>query len=128
VADAYYVLSDPTRRKEYDILLSSRSGSADPSASADFFSEFAKYFSGAAAGASGSSSAKEEKPKPQGPGVAPERPDADYVFTDVFEELLRPEVEKRVPWWTYLGMVSGAGLGMIIANLPGKLTFLFGVI
>lgn len=118
------MLSDPTRRREYDILLSSKSGaasSADPSASADFFSEFAKYFSGAAAGATGtSSSSKPEKsPKEQGPGVAPERPDADYVFGDVFEELLRPEVEKRIPWWTYLGMVSGAGMGFIIANLPG---------
>lgn len=49
----------------------------------------------------------------------PRRPDADGVFGDVFEDLLRPEVEKRVNWWTYLGAASGAGLGFIIANIPG---------
>ena len=66
------------------------------------------------------------------------RPDAEGVFTDVFEEasnhlspdksslkrqnlsqLLRPEVERRVPWWSYVGAVSGGGLGFIVANLPG---------
>lgn len=34
-------------------------------------------------------------------------------------QLLRPEVEKRVPFWTYAGAMSGGGLGFIVANLPG---------
>ncbi|KAG9016650.1 hypothetical protein FRB90_002641 [Tulasnella sp. 427] len=133
IADAYYVLSDPTRRREYDILLSSRPSSnrsSDPSSSSNFFAEFAKFFSGAAgagggdtAGASSSktSSASKEQPsaKAQGPGVAPDRPNAEFVFTDVFEELLRPEVESRVPWWAWVGAMSGAGIGFIVANLPG---------
>lgn len=131
IADAYYVLSDPTRRREYDILLSSRPASnrsSDPSSSTNFFAEFAKFFSGAAAGgdnasasSSKTSSAQKEKPsqKAQGPGVAPDRPNAEFVFTDVFEELLRPEVERRVPWWAWVGAMSGAGIGFIIANLPG---------
>ncbi|KAG8947450.1 hypothetical protein FRC04_010771 [Tulasnella sp. 424] len=131
IADAYYVLSDPTRRREYDILLSSRPSSnrsSDPSSSSNFFAEFAKFFSGAAAGgdnasasSSKTSSAQKEKPsqKAQGPGVAPDRPNAEFVFTDVFEELLRPEVERRVPWWAWVGAMSGAGIGFIIANLPG---------
>jgi len=130
VADAYYVLSDPTRRKEYDILLQSRpssSQSSDPSASNNFFAEFAKYFSGATAGGSSTTSAKGEKPSQSanagayGPEETPERPDPDGVFTDVFEELLRPEVESRVPLWSWLGTASGAGIGFIVANVPGAL-------
>lgn len=65
-----------------------------------------------------------------------ERPDADRVFTDVFEEvraflhthsllnasqLLRPEVERRVRIWSWIGALSGIGLGFIVANLPGAL-------
>jgi len=115
VADAYYVLSDPQRRAEYDRLSSSRPSSertSDPNASGNFFRTFASMF-GAAAGDG----------QPGQPGTAPEqpggRPDADRVFGDVFEELLRPEVERHVPWWTWLGAACGAGLGFITANVPG---------
>jgi len=126
VADAYYVLSDPARRREYDILLQSRptsSQSSDPSASNNFFAEFAKYFSGGTG--TGTTYAEDEEPKAgtgaYGPGVAPERPNADGVFTDVFEELLRPEVESKIPLWSWLGTASGAGIGFIMANIPGAL-------
>ena len=34
-------------------------------------------------------------------------------------QLLRPEVERHAPWWSWLGAVCGAGLGFIIANVPG---------
>ena len=36
-------------------------------------------------------------------------------------QLLRPEVERRIPWWTYMGAVCGAGIGFIIANIPGSM-------
>ncbi|KAG8859099.1 hypothetical protein FRB96_004669 [Tulasnella sp. 330] len=125
VADAYYVLSDPARRREYDILLQSRptsSQSSDPSASNNFFADFAKYFSGGTG--TGTSTAAQDQKAPEsayGPGVAPERPNPDGVFTDVFEELLRPEVESKVPLWSWLGTASGAGIGFIMANIPGAL-------
>ncbi|KAG2121066.1 DnaJ domain-containing protein [Suillus discolor] len=105
VADAYYVLSDPARRKEYDVLFSSkRAGdkTSDPKASSSFFTQFASMFGGAGAAPA------------QGP-----RPDAENVFADVFEELLRPEVERHAPWWSYIGAVCGGGMGFIVANLPG---------
>ncbi|KAH9946803.1 DnaJ domain-containing protein [Amylocystis lapponica] len=112
VADAYYVLSDATRRKEYDVLYSARSSrekTSDPGASANFFSAFGNMFGGKAGGGAGSATG----------ATAADRPDADNVFGDVFEELLRPEVERHVPLWTWLGAVSGAGIGFIVANIPG---------
>lgn len=40
--------------------------------------------------------------------------------------MLRPEVERHVSFWTYLGAASGAGLGFIIANLPGLMLGAYG--
>ncbi|KAJ7446396.1 DnaJ domain-containing protein [Mycena galericulata] len=108
VADAYYVLSDATRRREYDALYTTRARAdrtEDPGSSNSFFSQFPNMFGG-------------------GGGAAPtpgagQQPDAEGVFTDVFEELLRPEVERRAPWWAYFGALCGAGIGFIIANFPG---------
>ncbi|PVG04631.1 DnaJ-domain-containing protein [Serendipita vermifera] len=118
VADAYYVLSDPARRREYDALLAARAyteRSADADASNNFFANFANMFAGAAAG--GNAPQTENKPE----DLFGERPDPDATFGNVFDELLRPEVERIVPWWTILGAASGATLGFIIANIPGAL-------
>ncbi|KAH7883716.1 DnaJ domain-containing protein [Phlebopus sp. FC_14] len=108
VADAYYVLSDPVRRREYDSLYSSQSysnKSNDPKASSNFFAQFASMFgAGVANGA---------------PTNRQARPDPENVFADVFDELLRPEVERHIPWWSYIGAACGGGLGFIVANIPG---------
>jgi curved DNA-binding protein CbpA len=74
VADAYYVLSDPKRRKEYDALYASQSSSNrtnDPTSSSSFFSQFTGMFGGSGA--------------TTGQG----RPDAEGVFADVFEEVIQ---------------------------------------
>ncbi|KAJ2745163.1 hypothetical protein GGI20_002388 [Coemansia sp. BCRC 34301] len=71
LADAYYTLSDPTRRAQYD-----------------------RQHRGA-------------------------HSDADDVFGDVFEDLLRSEVGPDSAWWSTVGMVSGATMGFIVANVPG---------
>jgi len=105
VADAYYVLSDPTRRKEYDDLHASRS-SAEPNTSTNFFAQFANIFTGGT-------------PTGAAPAAEGQRPNADGVFADVFEELLRPEVERHAPWWSWLGAACGGGIGFIVANVPG---------
>lgn len=158
VADAYYVLSDTQRRKEYDALLRTRGfrtsgftssasgagasassgpgptfGSTDPAASAAFFEQFRQYFAGGGGASKSKPHAANEKasddeeeeeeeiPGSAGAWNAGARPDAEGVFTDVFEELLRPEIQRTVNWWTYLGAVSGASLGFILANVPGAL-------
>ena len=33
--------------------------------------------------------------------------------------MLRPEIDRLVPWWTYVGSVSGGALGFIVGNVPG---------
>ena len=30
-------------------------------------------------------------------------------------------MERHAPWWTYVGAACGAGLGFIMANLPGMM-------
>ncbi|KAG1716550.1 hypothetical protein ID866_602 [Astraeus odoratus] len=108
VADAYYVLSDPVRRRQYDSLYTSKSydsKSSDPKASSNFFARFANMF--------GNTGASTGTPDRGG------RPDPENVFADVFDELLRPEVERHAPWWSYLGAACGGGLGFIVANIPG---------
>jgi len=103
VADAYFVLSDIKRRKEYDALYSTRSDrSTDPGSSSGFFSQFAGMFG---AGNAGQTSGTQ--------------PDAEGVFADAFEELLRPEVERHAPWWSYFGAACGGGVGFIVGNIPG---------
>ncbi|KIJ45597.1 hypothetical protein M422DRAFT_227254 [Sphaerobolus stellatus SS14] len=116
VADAYYVLSDPARRKEYDTLYASHASSertTEPESSSDFFSSFANFFSSGATGSNAGAA-----PPPAGFAGA-QRPDPEGVFGDVFEEMLRPEIQRRVPWWTYIGAASGGAIGYIIANIPG---------
>ncbi|KAG6896884.1 hypothetical protein C0992_005448 [Termitomyces sp. T32_za158] len=101
LADAYYVLSDPVRRREYDTIYASRpfNDRSDPNKTSGSFAQSSGMFTSS--------------------GFQPRQPDAEHVFADVFEELLRPEVERHVPWWSYLGAVCGGGLGFIVANVPG---------
>ncbi|ORY95322.1 DnaJ domain-containing protein [Syncephalastrum racemosum] len=63
---------------------------------------------------------KQQKATPMSdatPGSTPN--DANRMFGNVFEELLRPEVEHVKPIWQCLGAGAGALLGFIFANVPG---------
>lgn len=33
--------------------------------------------------------------------------------------MLRPEINRRVPFWAWVGTASGGALGFIVANIPG---------
>ena len=84
MADAYYVLSDPSRRAEYDSLFNSRPPGAftddgaseyeQDQASSSFFQNFSQYFQNATGTAGGGDGGRT-------------RPDPNGVFGDVFEEM-----------------------------------------
>ncbi|KAG0255345.1 hypothetical protein DFQ27_006307 [Actinomortierella ambigua] len=86
VADAYYTLSDPHRRREYDQARRTQQ---------------ARY-------------AWTE-------GHAGEHTEPDRVFVNVFEALLRPEIENPKYFYSPIGMASGAALGFICGGLPGMM-------
>jgi curved DNA-binding protein CbpA len=133
LADAYYVLSDTARRSEYDSLRRSHSFnnysssssntppggfSADPEKEQESSYQFFKsFFGGAGAGASSSTSSS----SPHDTSGNGAQPQANGVFSDVFEELMRPEVHRVLPFWQGVGAVSGAGLGFISFNLVGAI-------
>lgn len=105
VADAHYTLSDPHRRQAYDELRqANRSRWTD---AADDSGNFWSFFGGGA----GTSAAAEEEPEDH------ERPDAEHVFGNVFEDMLRPEVNRVLPLWTWSGAAAGAVLGFV-RSLP----------
>ena len=56
------------------------------------------------------SDSEDEEPRRRG-GSA--RPDADATFGDVFEDLLRPEVHRVVPLWTWAGAAAGMTMGFM---------------
>lgn len=74
IADAYYTLSDPARRSSYDRLRASKSDrerTSEASSSGSYFD----FFKNAAKGTAGTTGG--------------ERPDAEFVFGDVFEDMVR---------------------------------------
>ncbi|KAH9460652.1 hypothetical protein MJO28_003644 [Puccinia striiformis f. sp. tritici] len=114
VADAYYVLSNKNRRKEYDEILrtqQTQSNSTDGQSNNAFSDpiQFLKNFI-----FSNTSHAN------QGDQF---RPNPEATFADVFEDLLQPEIDRtgetKTTKWKYLGAASGGTLGFIVGNLPG---------
>ncbi|KAF4553935.1 DnaJ domain-containing protein 12 [Elsinoe fawcettii] len=125
INDAYYTLSDPTRRRDYD---STRSN-------------FGFGFGGGRAPSE--EPADEEIPRPHASqgfpwsafgfgGQAKTEGDAEQFsnqqFGSVFEEMLRDEGlaegEQATPtgrFWSLVGTVSGGAMGFIIANAPGAI-------
>ncbi|KAF7906625.1 hypothetical protein EAF00_000904 [Botryotinia globosa] len=125
INDAYYTLSEPTRRRDYDA---------------------ARTYHGFGSGASTASTSMdddEEIPDPSaGPGGFPwssfgfsskaknpeeEEKFQDAQFGDVFEEMLREEgmaENNNSPTgklWSMVGGLSGGAMGFIVANFPGML-------
>lgn len=123
INDAYYTLSDPSRRRDYD---SARSYHGFPDTSA---------------GASDPEEEEIPRPKASGGGGFPwssfgfgaknaneEEKFSNEQFGSVFEEMLRDEGlaegEEAKPtgkFWSLVGGLSGGAMGFIVANFPGAL-------
>ncbi|KAG8165440.1 hypothetical protein KVR01_005715 [Diaporthe batatas] len=136
VNDAYYTLSDPTRRREYDSQRKFFGGGASTSAGADPFAEPGNASdTGAGAGAGQSAyswawnfftqQAGNQQQQQQAGRAQQEAENAQ--FGDVFEEMLReqgmaePNGTANNRFWGLLGGASGGALGFIVANVPGLL-------
>lgn len=118
---AYYTLSDPARRRDYD---------------------HARYYHGFSEDAKSSTSTSgQEVPRPEGGRgfpwsafgfgagtTAEEGKTSDEQFGSVFEEMLRDEglaegqeARPTGKFWSLVGGVSGGAMGFIIANVPGAI-------
>jgi curved DNA-binding protein CbpA len=122
INDAYYTLSDPTRRRDYDAARTfhydsySSSDAADeeiprPAASGGGFPWSAFGFGG---GAKTNEAEQESFNNEQ--------------FGGVFEEMLREEglaegqnAQPTGKFWSLVGGLSGGAMGFIVANFPGAL-------
>ncbi|KAK1833759.1 hypothetical protein QBC39DRAFT_345080 [Podospora conica] len=144
VNDAYYTLSDPTRRREYDAQRKLFSGggssrarpapSGGPQMPGGFTSDpFAEAEAEANTGGTGGAGSAYSWAWNFFTGQQQQNQDAnreqteDAQFADVFEEMLReegmadPASRPTGKFWGMLGGISGGALGFIVANVPGLL-------
>ncbi|RKF73801.1 putative J domain-containing protein C63.13 [Golovinomyces cichoracearum] len=121
VNDAYYTLSDPRRRSEYDSTRRyfdfKSSASTASSSRGGNEKQPPENFPWSSFGFSSKAKTEEEK-----------RRFESEQFGDIFEEMLRDENlseqnDKPKGWlWSVIGTLSGAAMGFIMANLPGLVT------
>lgn len=125
INDAYYTLSDATRRREYD---SSRAYSSFTGSTATPESDFEDEIPRAAGGGGGGFpwSAFGFGSAPAGDTEESHNRFSSEQFGSVFEEMLREEGmaegEAASPtgkFWSLVGGLSGGAMGFIVANFPG---------
>jgi len=128
INDAYYTLSEPSRRRDYDAArIYHGFGSGASTASTAFDSDedipdpgpsasTSGGFPWSSFGFSGKAKNKEE-----------EKQFENEQFGDVFEEMLREEgmaEQGGTPtgkFWSVIGGLSGGAMGFIVANFPGMI-------
>jgi len=125
INDAYYTLSDPTRRRDYDSARSFHTGSSGVWEDADE----EVPLGGDQQGSAGFTSWGDFFKSTFGSNTpAQEQERSDTQFHDVFEEMMREEGmaegERAAPtgkFWSFVGGLSGGAMGFIVANFPGAI-------
>jgi curved DNA-binding protein CbpA len=123
INDAYYTLSDPTRRRDYDAARTYHFGTGDTTSEADEEiprpppSASAGGFPWSAFGFGGGRASRSEEEK-----------FSNEQFGSVFEEMLKEEglaegheARPTGKFWSLVGGLSGGAMGFIIANFPGAI-------
>lgn len=140
VNDAYYTLSDPTRRRDYDAQRQLFGGSrgAEP---ADPFADPNDTSTNGDGQQQQQQQGQQQQPngfswawnyftggQQQQDGGHARQQAEDAQFGDVFEEMLREEGmaqpgtnQPTSKFWSMVGGMSGGALGFIVANVPGML-------
>lgn len=128
INDAYYTLSDPTRRRDYD---SARTYSSFTGTTATPESEFDEEIPQSNPGGGGFASGFPWSAFGFGSAPAGNTEESHNRFSSeqfggVFEEMLREEGmaegEQATPtgkFWSIVGGLSGGAMGFIMANFPG---------
>jgi len=126
INDAYYTLSEPSRRRDYDAARQYHgfgSGASTASTSMDSDEEIPTDNTAPGAGFSFPWSNFGFSSKAKNPEE--EKKFEDDQFADVFEEMLREEGmaenggSPTGKFWGMLGGLSGGAMGFIVANFPG---------
>jgi curved DNA-binding protein CbpA len=129
INDAYYTLSDPTRRRDYDSArtYNSWTGTTATPESDDPGEEEIPRQSGGAGGAFGGFpwSAFGFGSAPAGNTEESHNRFSEEQFGGIFEEMLREEgmanqdASPTGKFWSLVGGLSGGAMGFIVANFPG---------
>lgn len=128
INDAYYTLSDPARRRDFDAARSFHSftGNSGGSTADQTYEEDIPSAQGGTSGFPGWSSFFGSTFGKNTPDQEEERTNAQ--FHDVFEEMMREEGmaegERAAPtgkFWSMVGGLSGGAMGFIVANFPGAI-------
>jgi len=126
INDAYYTISDPTRRRDFDAARSFHSFTGHGTSTADetFDEEVPRPEAGSGfpgwssffGSTFGSNTPQQEQAR------------SNDQFHDVFEEMMREEGmaegERAAPtgkFWSMVGGLSGGAMGFIVANFPGAI-------
>jgi curved DNA-binding protein CbpA len=130
VNDAYYTLSDASRRRDYDAQRRMYGGSST-STSSDPFADASAPGDTAPPGADGQQQGAYSWAWnffTKGSGEKGRAEAESAQFGDVFEEMLREEGmaepgsgRPTSKFWSVVGGISGGALGFIVANMPGAL-------
>lgn len=122
INDAYFTLSDPSRRRDYDSARTYHGFSSSATTDSDPEEEVPRQdtsggggFPWSSFGFGGTSAADEEKY-------------SNEQFGSVFEEMLRDEglaegkeAKPTGKFWSLVGGFSGGAMGFIVANFPGAI-------